>query len=331
MDCERTEEALNAVRDCIPSLDATKRKGQSGRLAIVGGCLEYTGAPYFAAISSLRAGADLCHVFCGRSASNVIKSYSPELIVHPYMPDDLVEAEDSLSERTTTSEQVLESYVERCATRVNEWISRFDCVVVGPGLGRSKTMLSTTRRIIDHARCAGVPLVIDADGLYLLCDDLDLVSGYEKAILTPNASELLRLSRASGLDTEDLGAARRQVSARMNGATILSKGSYDAICRLDMEAFCRSEGSPRRAGGQGDVLAGIAGTISSWMHREDVRSKHPISPAWSTSCASSRVAREASRLAFERRGRSHNAEDVSEEVGNAMESIFGTRWSRAEA
>ena len=35
---------------------------------------------------ALQVGADLAHVFCTESASQVIKSYSPELIVHPYLP-----------------------------------------------------------------------------------------------------------------------------------------------------------------------------------------------------------------------------------------------------
>lgn len=30
-------------------------------------------------------GADLSHVFCAREAAPVIKSYSPELIVHPVL------------------------------------------------------------------------------------------------------------------------------------------------------------------------------------------------------------------------------------------------------
>ena len=34
-----------------------------------------------------QVGADLSHVFCTEGAATVIKSYSPELIVHPYLPD----------------------------------------------------------------------------------------------------------------------------------------------------------------------------------------------------------------------------------------------------
>lgn len=32
-------------------------------------------------------GADLSHVFCTKDAASVIKSYSPELIVHPILEE----------------------------------------------------------------------------------------------------------------------------------------------------------------------------------------------------------------------------------------------------
>ena len=61
------------------------KKGECGRIAVFGGCVLYTGAPYFAAISALKCGADLVHVFCEKAAGSVIKGYSPELIVHPIL------------------------------------------------------------------------------------------------------------------------------------------------------------------------------------------------------------------------------------------------------
>ena len=67
----------------IPTLDHKLPKGSCGRIAVVGGSIEYTGAPYFASMGSLLTGADICHVFTTKEAAPVIKSYSPELIVHP--------------------------------------------------------------------------------------------------------------------------------------------------------------------------------------------------------------------------------------------------------
>lgn len=45
---------LELVRASIPPLDGTHHKGQAGRIGVVGGSLEYTGAPYFAGISALK-------------------------------------------------------------------------------------------------------------------------------------------------------------------------------------------------------------------------------------------------------------------------------------
>ncbi len=66
-----------------PSLDTLLHKGLCGRIGIVGGSSEYTGAPFFSAMSALLTGADLSHVFSTKDAAQIIKSYSPELIVHP--------------------------------------------------------------------------------------------------------------------------------------------------------------------------------------------------------------------------------------------------------
>ena len=50
---------------------------------------------------ALQIGADLSHVFCTEGAATVIKSYSPELIVHPYLADshENPERDDSVSSK----------------------------------------------------------------------------------------------------------------------------------------------------------------------------------------------------------------------------------------
>jgi ATP-dependent NAD(P)H-hydrate dehydratase len=40
------------------------RKGDNGRIAVIGGSALYTGAPYFAAMAALKSGAELATVFC---------------------------------------------------------------------------------------------------------------------------------------------------------------------------------------------------------------------------------------------------------------------------
>ncbi|KAL6293051.1 hypothetical protein ACE6H2_001193 [Prunus campanulata] len=76
---------------------------------------------------------------------------------------------------------------------VDKWMERFDCLVIGPGLGRDPFLLDCVSKIIKLARQSNVPIVIDGDGLFLVTNSLDLISGYPLAVLTPNVNEYRRL------------------------------------------------------------------------------------------------------------------------------------------
>jgi ATP-dependent NAD(P)H-hydrate dehydratase len=93
-----------------------KQKGNNGCIGVIGGSIEYTGAPFYSAISSLKSGCDLAHVFCHKDASIPIKSYSPELIVHPSFDDDITN--DNLIIKT------------------KRWLKSMDILTYGCGLGR---------------------------------------------------------------------------------------------------------------------------------------------------------------------------------------------------
>jgi ATP-dependent NAD(P)H-hydrate dehydratase len=44
---------IKDFKKALPPMDKHMHKGQAGRIGVIGGCEEYTGAPYFAAKSSL--------------------------------------------------------------------------------------------------------------------------------------------------------------------------------------------------------------------------------------------------------------------------------------
>lgn len=46
---------LKIARGIIPPLTSSLHKGQLGKIGVIGGCLEYTGAPFYAGISAMRA------------------------------------------------------------------------------------------------------------------------------------------------------------------------------------------------------------------------------------------------------------------------------------
>ena len=206
------------LRLLVPDLDSSKfHKGQAGKIGVVGGCEEYTGAPYFAAMSALRMGADLAHVFCAEGAGHVIKSYSPELIVHPYM------REGGSGSNGGTHTAYDAELVTEAMEKIEPWLDRMSAVVVGPGLGRDPTMCETAKRIIAAACEKDIPLVIDADGIRLVMEDEDasLVSNNGRVVLTPNKAELDRFRSCSwggesgtswwgesGTSTRHLGTSR---------------------------------------------------------------------------------------------------------------------------
>ncbi|XP_033157840.1 ATP-dependent (S)-NAD(P)H-hydrate dehydratase isoform X1 [Drosophila mauritiana] len=284
---------LALFKTVVPKLVNNKHKGQYGRIGVIGGSLEYTGAPYFAAISSIRVGADLAHVFCHSNASAIIKSYSPDLIVHPVL--DCVDAVE----------------------RITPWLERLHVVVIGPGLGREPGILKTASNVLKLCMDTKKPVVIDADGLFLLNDNLNLICGQPNVILTPNVMEFQRLFG------EDDQAARQKMSLLGAGVAVLEKGANDRIYlpHCNEVHSMPTGGSGRRCGGQGDLLSGSLATFFSWS----LQSGEP-NPALVAACASSYFVKKLNAAAFQKFGRSLLASDMV----NQIPSVFQTEFENSD-
>ena len=145
------------IHHIIPKLLPTMHKGQAGRIGVIGGSYEYTGAPYYVAISALRTGCDLSYVICSREAGSVIKSYSPELIVYPTLyTSHSVEGMDHNAAILKSLEQP------------QELLNKLHALVVGSGLSNDPFMLESAEKIIEIAKTKNIPLVLDAVR-YMLC------------------------------------------------------------------------------------------------------------------------------------------------------------------
>jgi len=326
------QDLVEHVKSLIPTLDQAKYKGQAGKVAVIGGCQEYTGAPFFAAYSALKVGADLSHVFCTSDAAAVIKTYSPELIVHPYLVETPPEVLHSSPDYTLNHTAMR----QRAVDAVSPWLERFDVLVVGPGLGRDPLMLETVTELLENAKVRDLPLVIDADGLWLINKNPSLIEGYPNAVLTPNAAEFKRLCTTSGID-EGSSDALRQVTLALNGPIIVQKGSSDVMSNGSDNLICSEQGSLRRAGGQGDVLSGTIAAYIAWCskklasHSSESTQKQqyktsdgtvlsPLMVAAYGGCLTTRI---ASRHAFEKQGRAMGATDVIAELGRSIDHDLG--------
>uniref|UniRef100_A0A8C5Q8I2 ATP-dependent (S)-NAD(P)H-hydrate dehydratase n=1 Tax=Leptobrachium leishanense TaxID=445787 RepID=A0A8C5Q8I2_9ANUR len=295
------ENIFQLIWNVIPPLAPRKHKGQDGKIGIIGGCQEYTGAPYFAAISARKVGADLSHVFCTKDAATVIKSYSPELIVHPVLdqPNALLE----------------------------KWLPRLHTLVVGPGLGRADSILENAKSVIEKATSKGIPIVIDADGLLLVAQEPAIIQGYQRAVLTPNFMEFSRLYEAmltEPVDSSDQHGSVLRLSQAMGNVTIVQKGERDFISDGDKVLVCTHEGSNRRCGGQGDLLAGSLGVLVHWAFPagpEKINGQNPFLVAAFGACS---LTRQCNHQAFQKHGRSMTTGDMIAEVGTAFNKLFET-------
>jgi NAD(P)H-hydrate repair Nnr-like enzyme with NAD(P)H-hydrate dehydratase domain len=88
------KELFPIIRPVVPPLLTTDHKGSMGRIGVLGGSSDYTGAPFYAADAALKFGCDLSFVYCSKDASVPIKSYSPELMVTAFYDDTKMMSSD---------------------------------------------------------------------------------------------------------------------------------------------------------------------------------------------------------------------------------------------
>ncbi|KAI3537074.1 carbohydrate kinase [Colletotrichum filicis] len=326
-----TKDILSRVQRMIPPMLEKFHKGQLGRVAVLGGSVDYTGAPYFSAMASARLGCDMSHVICTPGAASVIKTYSPNLMVHPLMrqtPSDAAEA------AATDSEKI--------SGPIIDMLARLHVLVIGPGLGRDPLMQETVARVIRAARERSIPLVLDADALLVVQKDPGLVKGYELAVLTPNVVEFSRLCKALEVDEgkvkeqaggggEEKETAKVEALARaLEGVTIVQKGAKDFISNGRDTLVVDLQGGLKRSGGQGDTLTGSIATFLGWRHAyleglwdrggETTKQDELVRLA---AFGGSAITRECSRRAFLKKGRSLQASDLTDEVHGAFMTLFG--------
>lgn len=193
---QSTINILKAMRRVFPDLTNKLKKGENGRIAVVGGSFEFTGAPFYSAISALRVGGDLSHIFCSKFSSPAIKSYSPEIIVHPVFVSE---------EEVRFSEQEMRDMVVDWANKLKSWEKAIHSWIIGPGLGRDKYMQEFLPLLIKNIPNDAV-VIFDADGIYYLCHYPHLFNELSrfKAILTPNYRELAILQKVYKIDIDEI-------------------------------------------------------------------------------------------------------------------------------
>lgn len=346
------KELLQLCRSIIQPLAPNFHKGQSGKIAVIGGSENYTGAPFFSSHSSALLGADLSHIICEKMASSVLKLYSPDLMVHPYMyelhnpemREYLSKSEvDALFELTVEDVVVkeqsqLEAIIdEHILPKIVRLLERIDIVVIGPGFGRDPLMLKTLVKVIEQIKVMNKPMILDADALYLLAINPLLIKNYTQAIITPNVVEFDRLAKKLNIEStmgdtnvSNLIKASIELSQKLGNVTVIYKNFKEVLARNDQYLISDFKGSNRRVGGQGDTLTGAIATFVNWSNNYDKDlwekpTKNKLQPDDLTllGCfAASCTVRLAASKAFAKYGRSMQTSNVHMFLGEAYDDLF---------
>jgi NAD(P)H-hydrate epimerase len=132
-----------------------------------------------------------------------------------------------------------------------------DVVALGPGIGRHPETSDLIRRLVEEIP---LPMVIDADGLNAISEDVSVLMRKKTdcLIVTPHPGEMARLSGMSIAEIEtDRIVAARNFAARY-GVYVVLKGARSVISTPDGRIAINGSGNPGMAsGGMGDVLTGI--------------------------------------------------------------------------
>jgi len=231
------------ARALLPARPPAGHKGTFGRILVIAGSVGMSGAAILCAKGALRAGAGLVTVACPASLNPILETALTEALTLPLPDEEGHLASDAIEPLTPALE-------------------RADVVAIGPGLSRHQAVGQIVLALLEKIQ---VPIVLDADGLFLLAPHLDGLKELSgRIVLTPHPGELSHLiGRAiDEIDADRIEATR--TFATKHGVVLLLKGRPTAIGTPDGEVYLNPTGNTGLAtGGSGDVLTGlVAGLLA---------------------------------------------------------------------
>jgi hydroxyethylthiazole kinase-like uncharacterized protein yjeF len=235
----------------LPKRATDTHKGSYGKALFIAGSSSYLGAPYFSALSFLKAGGGLSYLATPKSLSPFIASKGSEVVFVP-------------QKETPSGSIALENKDE-----LLEFSRTVDMVVLGPGLslGReTKDLVGELTTKIDK------PLLIDGDGITAIAEDLGKIKKREApTILTPHLGEMSRITKMEIGEIDKNKTDVLQRTSRDLNAIIILKGAHSLIGYPDGTVFINVSGNSGMAtAGSGDALTGtIAAMYGLGLSLED--------------------------------------------------------------
>ncbi|MBR1743542.1 MAG: NAD(P)H-hydrate dehydratase, partial [Lachnospiraceae bacterium] len=233
------------VKELFPKRIPNSHKGSYGKLLVIAGSEDISGAAFFAAKAAYLMGCGLVKVVTHENNRSMLQEKLPEALHAFYGKRMFRENEDG----------------EEGIPDLREDISWASAVVTGPGLGTdaaAKALLAQVLEIRDK------PVLIDADGINLLAGEERYVKNGElflpeNFILTPH---MLEMSRLTGTPLAELKAHPLEyVKKTREGAVFVLKDARTLVSDGEWVYVNVSGNSALSKGGSGDVLSGMIGGL----------------------------------------------------------------------
>ena len=226
------------VKKFIPQRKFASRKGENGKVLVVGGSYIYHGAPILSSLAALRCGTDLVYTCVPKINAQATRSISPNLIVLPLADAKL----------TRGAVHKLLGLLPK----------ELDSATIGMGLGIKD--VEALKLLVNSLLNRDVKLSLDASAL--VRDILPLIKNKD-VVVTPHAGEFKRLFGELPPDSKKERILVVEKHAKENAVTILLKGPTDIVSD-GQKTFLNVKNTPAMTvGGTGDVLSGlVAGMLS---------------------------------------------------------------------
>ena len=228
----------NTIKKYIPIRKSNSRKGDNGKVLVVGGSYKYHGAPILSSLAALRTGADLVYTAVPKINAQATRAASPVLIVIPLADSKLTRGS-----------------VNKLLGQIPAGI---DSATIGMGLAVEN--IEALKLLIKSLIERDVRLSLDASALRK--DILPIIKG-KNVVVTPHVGEFERLFGEKISDNKKTRISIVEKHAKKNAITILLKGEDDIITDGTKTLINSKKTPAMTVGGTGDVLSGIVASMMS--------------------------------------------------------------------
>ena len=241
----------------LPKRKAYSNKGTFGRVLVIAGSENMSGAAYLSAKAAFRTGAGFVEILTTESNRSIIQTQIPEAVLTTYNPEQLNEEKE----------------------KIKKSVQQADTVVIGPGIGVSKE----SHQLLDLVTLyVEPPVVYDADAINLIseyyntfpllrnntCSRLNEFSNTlpPYSIITPHLKELARLMDKDVRELQDNLLDTADRCANDSKLIYAIKDARTIVTHKDDRYINHSGNSGMATAGTGDVLTGIiAGLLAQGL------------------------------------------------------------------